>query len=50
MLEGTPVLPDGLAVVRFPDRAAAHAWMNDPNLADVHALRRGSGSSEIILL
>ena len=50
VLEGSPILPDALAIVRFPDRAAAEAWIADPDLADVHALRRGSGSSEIILM
>lgn len=50
VLEGAPVMPDALAIVRFPDRAAAQAWIDDPDLLAVHALRRGSGSSDIILL
>lgn len=50
VLEGTPVLPDALAIVRFPDRASAHAWIADPDLQAVHELRRGSGSSDIILM
>ncbi|WP_299280382.1 DUF1330 domain-containing protein [uncultured Tateyamaria sp.] len=50
VLEGKPVVPDAIAVVSFPDRAAAEAWIADPELANVHALRRGAGSSEIILL
>ncbi|WP_299148677.1 DUF1330 domain-containing protein [uncultured Tateyamaria sp.] len=50
VLEGNPVVPDAIAVVSFPDRAAAEAWISDPDLADVHALRRGAGNSEIILL
>ncbi|WP_299140538.1 DUF1330 domain-containing protein [uncultured Tateyamaria sp.] len=49
-LEGSPVLPDAIAIVQFPDRSAAEAWINDPTLADVHALRRGAGGSDIILL
>ncbi|WP_299042578.1 DUF1330 domain-containing protein [uncultured Tateyamaria sp.] len=50
ILEGAPILPDALAVVRFPDRAAAEAWMADPDLQSVHALRRGAGVSDIILM
>lgn len=50
VLEGAPVMPDALAIVRFPDRAAAQAWISDPDLQNVHDLRRGSGSSEIILM
>ena len=50
VLEGTPIVPDALAIVRFPDRAAAEAWLNDPDLQAVHALRRGVGSSDIILM
>jgi len=50
VLEGHPVVPDALAIVQFPDRDAAQAWIGDPELADIHALRRGSGSSEIILM
>ena len=49
-LEGAPSLPDMAAILSFPDRAAAEAWINDPALADVHALRRGAGQSDIILL
>jgi len=50
VLEGNPVTPDGIAIVRFPDQGAARAWIGDPDLAEVHALRRRGGSSEIILL
>ncbi|MEM8656247.1 MAG: DUF1330 domain-containing protein [Pseudomonadota bacterium] len=50
ILEGAPVMPDALAIVRFPDRAAAEAWIADPDLQTVHDLRRGSGSSDIILM
>ena len=49
ILEGAPVLPDIMALLRFPDRASAEAWRADPELADVHALRAGSGTSEILL-
>ncbi|SEL55871.1 Uncharacterized conserved protein, DUF1330 family [Roseovarius azorensis] len=49
-LEGAPTLPDMAAILSFPDRAAAEAWINDPAFADIHALRRGAGQSDIILL
>lgn len=49
ILEGSPTLPDIMALLRFPDRASAEAWRADPDLADVHALRVGSGTSEILL-
>lgn len=50
VLEGEPVQPDMMALLQFPDRDAAEAWKADPELADVHALRMGIGSSDILLL
>ncbi len=50
ILEGKPDLPDITAILTFPDRAAAQAWINDPDLKDIHALRRGAGGSDIYLL
>ena len=50
LLEGGPELPTLAAVLTFPERAAALAWINDPELAPVHALRRGGGHSTIVLL
>lgn len=50
ILEGNPTLPDMMALLRFPDRAAAEAWKADPDLAEVHALRAGAGTSDILLL
>jgi uncharacterized protein (DUF1330 family) len=49
-LDGNPSLPDIAALLSFPDADAAHAWINDPSLAEVHALRRGAGASDIVLL
>ncbi len=49
-LDGNPTIPDIAAVLSFPDRAAAQAWIDDPDLTDVHALRRGCGQTEILLL
>ena len=50
LIEGDAGLPDAAALLAFPDRDAALAWINDPELASVHALRRGGGQSSIILL
>ena len=50
VLEGTPATPDLCAVLSFPDKAAAMAWIEDPDLAEVHALRRGAGRSDILLV
>ena len=49
-LDGNPDTPDVAALLSFPDREAALAWANDPELADVHALRRSAGGSDILLL
>ncbi|MBM7068442.1 DUF1330 domain-containing protein [Actibacterium sp. 188UL27-1] len=50
VLDGSPNLPDMAALLSFPDRGAALAWINDPELAETHALRRGAGASDIVLL
>ena len=50
VLEGTANLPSMLAILAFPDKPAALGWINDPELQDIHALRRGCGQSTIILL
>jgi uncharacterized protein (DUF1330 family) len=50
VLEGNLSAPGMAGVLSFPDRDAALGWINDPELADVHALRRGAGDSSIILL
>lgn len=50
VLDGAPDVPDMAALLSFPDKAAAVAWANDPELADVHALRRSAGESNILLL
>ncbi|MXU64532.1 DUF1330 domain-containing protein [Oceanomicrobium pacificus] len=49
-LEGALPDADLAAVLEFPDAAAARAWHADPALAEVHALRRDSGQSAILLL
>lgn len=50
VIEGDADLPDMAAILTFPDHAAGLAWINDPELADIHALRRGCGRSSIVLL
>lgn len=49
-LDGAPDLPHGIAVLTFEDTDSAQAWINDPDLADVHALRRKIGRVDITLL
>ncbi|MEP2642382.1 DUF1330 domain-containing protein [Roseobacter sp.] len=50
VLDGAPELPDVAVLLSFPDKNAALAWSNDPELAEVHAKRRNAGSSDIHLL
>lgn len=50
VLEGSLKAPSVAAVLSFPDRDAALAWIGDPDLAPVHALRRGAGDSSVILV
>ena len=50
VLDGAPNQPNVAAIMTFPDRDAALGWINDPELADIHALRRGAGQSDILLL
>ena len=49
-LEGDAALPGRAVILAFPDRAAALGWIGDPDLAEVHALRRASGRCNIMLL
>ena len=49
-LDGTPDIPSMAALLSFPDKDAALAWANDPEIADVHDLRRSAGASDILLL
>ena len=49
-LEGTPDLADAIAILSFPDKESSLNWINDGDLAEVHALRRSAGKSEVTLL
>lgn len=50
MLEGDGPAPNMMALLSFPDRDAALSWINDPELAPVHAKRNAAGQSEILLI
>jgi uncharacterized protein (DUF1330 family) len=49
-LDGEGPLPGRVVLLSFPDREAALGWINDPALAEVHALRRASGEISTILI
>lgn len=49
-IEGEGDVPTRVVILSFPDKEAALGWINDPEFAEVHALRRGAGQSEILLL
>lgn len=50
VLDGAPDIPNVAALLSFPNKESAVAWSTDPDLADVHALRRSAGGSDILLL
>ena len=50
VLEGSIAQHDVTAILSFPDKTAALAWRQDPELAETHALREGSGDTAILLL
>ena len=37
-------------LLSFPDAKAAKAWINDPELADIHALRKAGSKTTITLM
>lgn len=49
-LEGSLTTPNAAAILSFATKEAALAWINDPELENVHALRRACGESSIHLL
>ncbi|MDW3223190.1 MAG: DUF1330 domain-containing protein [Paracoccaceae bacterium] len=49
-LEGDQPLADGVAILTFPDRGAAQSWIDDPDLAETHALRTKGARTLITLL
>lgn len=50
VLEGTPAKTDISVILSFPDKEAAVAWREDPELAHIHALRQGAGETTIVLV
>ncbi len=50
VLEAANEAPSLAAVLSFPTPDAAQAWINDPDLADVHALRNQGGKSTIVVI
>ena len=50
VIEGSGPAPDVTVILEFPDRDHALGWINDPDIADVHATRQASGDSRIILM
>ncbi len=50
IIEGTRDATGLGVILEFATEAAAHAWINDPDLQETHALRRGAGTSTITLL
>ena len=50
VLETAYDTPDLSVILDFPTSEAAQAWINDPELAGVHALRNKGGKSTIVVL
>jgi len=50
VLEAAGEVPDIMALLEFPSLEKAQAWRNDPDLADVHALRNAAGKSTIMVI
>ena len=50
VIEGDGAAPDVTVILEFPDRDHALAWISDKELDEVHATRRASGRSQIILM
>ena len=49
-MDGEPDMTGVTAILSFPDKTSALAWANDPELAEIHALRRSAGASHIKFL
>ncbi|MEP2707242.1 MAG: DUF1330 domain-containing protein [Roseibium sp.] len=50
VLEAATDAPSTTALLSFPNVEAAQNWIDDPDLADVHALRNSAGKSTIVVL
>ncbi len=49
-IDGDPQLSDVGVILAFQDKDSAMSWINDPELASTHQLRRDSGTCNITLL
>ena len=47
---GATGAPGMLAVLTFPSAEAARAWMQDPALAEIHAMRNAAGPAQFWML
>lgn len=50
VIEGLKTAPGMAAVLTFPDKASALSWINDPELAEIHAMRKNAGDVSIVLI
>lgn len=50
VLEAAGDRPDIAALLSFPSPEAAQSWIDDTDLADVHALRNRGGKSTIVVI
>lgn len=50
VLETAGETPDIAALLSFPDAEAAQAWISDPELSEIHALRNKGGKSTIVVI
>lgn len=46
-LDGSEAVPQALILLSFPSRKAAEDWRNDPELAEVHAMRNAGMDASI---
>ncbi len=49
-IDGAPALSQIGVILAFKDKNAALGWINDPELAETHQLRRDAGTCDITLL
>lgn len=50
IIEGNGTAPNVTVILQFENREAVRGWINDPEIAEVHRMRREAGSSRIILM
>lgn len=50
MLDGAAPVPTVAVLLSFDSKEQAQAWMDDPEIADIHQLRRDCGDLSIMLV